>query len=129
MSDEDLRKRIEAGAKWMPGFNEKPIPPRLTTLVKFIRKTRPDLRVTLRNWTTSTDRKVQGSRLRWPGKGRKGKLLEIRDPKREHLNGGIVRDADLLLRHESGDCYRHNGDVCQWIVKRLAETEKGKKRG
>jgi len=117
--DQELIRRIKQGAKWMPGFKIKPIPPRLSVLARFIEETWPDLRVTLRPWTTNTDAKI--GRLRWPGKERKGKLLEVRDPQ---LGRDGLCDRGLILRHESGDAYRHNGDVCQWIVKRLEEDEK-----
>lgn len=110
----DLRKRIEAGAKWMPGFGQTPIPPRLSTLAKFIRETWPTLKVTLVPWTTSTDRKA--GRLRIPGRGREGKLLTVQDPAQDPHGFGL---HGVLLRHESGDPYRHNGEVCEWIVRRL----------
>lgn len=111
----ELLERIKAGAKWNPGFNEKPIPPRLLVLARFIREMWPELTVTLEPWTTSTDRKLTGTRLVHPGKGRKGKRLEVRcrPPGRDPYNHGVI------LRHESGEAYRHNGNVCEWIVKRL----------
>jgi len=112
----ELRKRIEEGAKWMPGFGDKPIPPRLPTLARFIRETWPELDVKLEPWTTNTDRKIPGSRLRIPGRGRKGNLLTVREL--EHCARGH-RIERLLLRHESGETYRHNGEVCDWIMRRL----------
>lgn len=108
--------RIKAGAKWSPGFNEKPTPPRLPALAQFIRETWPKLHVTLEHWTTSTDRKLPGTRVRWPGKGRKGRMLKVVDPKLDPQGFGY---HGILLQHESGETYRHNGEVCEWIIKRL----------
>jgi len=113
--------RVKAGAEWMPGFGNQPIPPRLPALAQFIRETWSDLRVTLEPWTTNTDRKFQDSRIRWPGKGRKGKRLKVVDPKKDPTGFGY---HGILLQHESGETYRHNGEVCKWIVERLKGEDK-----
>lgn len=112
----ELLERIQAGAKWNPGFNEKPIPPRLSVLTTFIRETWPELTVTLEPWTSSTDRKI--GRLCWPGAGRKGKRLEVKY--RRRVAGDPLGVYRTLLSHTSSETYRHNGEVCEWIVKRLA---------
>ena len=116
LSKRSIRERIIAGAAWNPDFGEKPVPPRLSVLARFIKRMWPELTVTLKPWTTSTDRKLSGSRLCWPGKGRKGQMLEVRDPTKARSS---LAEPHLLLRHESGETYRHNGEVCQWIMKRL----------
>lgn len=86
--------------------------PRLAALAEFIRATWPDLRVSLEPWRSSTDRKIPGTRLRRPGKGRDGKRLLVAQ------GAGLLRE-DRLLDHRSGETYRENRDVCRWIAERL----------
>ena len=45
---------------------------------------------------------------------------------RERIDG--LADPGLLLRHESSGTYRHNGEVCRWIVSRLETKKKRKKK-
>lgn len=62
---------------------------------------------------TSTDRKI--GRLRWPGKGRQGLILEIWlvDPPRQ-------RSAERrLYRHESSETYRRHSEAREWVEKNL----------
>lgn len=69
----------------------------------WINASMPGYRATAEPWTTSTDRKVRGSRLRWPGKGREGYLLEV------------WKGEERVLRHNSGETYRSNDEVERWI--------------
>lgn len=112
---DSLEDRIRAGAGWRPGFGELPLPPRLPALAEFIRDRWPELRVTLEEWTTSTDRKA--GRLRIPGRGRRGKRLTVYD--RALDRSGYGCRESVLLQHHSGETYRFNSDVCEWIVARL----------
>lgn len=54
----------------------------------------------------NTDRQIAGSRLRWPGKGREGNRLIVRDKK-----------GNVVLDHNSAETYRHNGEVVEWMEK------------
>ena len=96
--DSTLKERITAGAQWSPGFNQKPIPPRLAALAQFIRETWPNLKVTLTPWD------------------RKGNRLTVQDTALDPQGYGY---HGVLLCHDSGDRERHNGEVCQWIVDRM----------
>ena len=63
---------------------------------------------------TSTDRKV--GRLRWPGKGRQGLLLEIWlvDPPPK-----LSYEERRLYRHESSETYRRHSEAREWVEKNL----------
>ena len=65
-------------------------------------------------WRTNTDRKI--GRLRWPGKGRQGLLLEIWlvDPPPK-----LPYDQRRLFRHESGETYRRHSEAREWVEKNL----------
>ena len=53
----------------------------------------------------NTDRKIPGTRLIHPGKGRRGNRI-------------IVKDADghVLLDHNSAETYRQNSEVEGWLA-------------
>lgn len=108
----ELWERIKTAAAWSPGSRERLRAPKLSTLAKFIRDTWPDLSVTCEPWITSTDQKIPGTRLRNPGKGRKGYRLRVREG-----GGGNVLD------HKSGETYRSNDEVCRWIVERVRREQ------
>jgi hypothetical protein len=64
--------------------------------------------------TTSTDRKIAGTRLRHPGRGRQGLVLEI------WLNGASIYDLSArLYRHESSATYRRHAEARAWIAQNL----------
>lgn len=81
----------------------------LRVLATIIKDRWPDLYVECIPWTTNTDRPC--GRLRIPGKGRNGYKLTVRQG-RDGWNG------EVLLSHESGETYRENAEVAQWIEKR-----------
>jgi hypothetical protein len=65
----------------------------------------------------STDRDIPGTRLRHPGKGRKGSLLVVRKKSApSELGGGT---GSVVFRHNAAETYRHNGDVVDWILDRV----------
>jgi hypothetical protein len=70
---------------------------------------RVEARVT--NWRTNTDRKI--GRLRWPGKGREGLLLEIWPV------GSFWHPDQRLFRHESSETYRRHSEARQWVEENL----------
>lgn len=76
---------------------------------------------------TSTDRKV--GRLRRPGKGRQGLLLEIwlleppsslptPQPTKSHY------EARRLYRHESSETYRRHSEAREWVEQHLRQSSK-----
>lgn len=63
---------------------------------------------------TSTDRKI--GRLRWPGKGRQGLILEIWLVDPPHKLSYAER---RLYRHESSETYRRHSEAREWVEKHL----------
>ena len=72
---------------------------------------------------TSTDRKV--GRLRWPGKGRQGLLLEIwlLEPP-----SSLPYEARRLYRHESSETYRRHSEAREWVEQHLHQSSKRQSR-
>ncbi len=69
---------------------------------------------------TSTDQKIPGTRLRRPGKGRHGLLLEI------WPIGAETWKPDLqLFRHESSETYRRHDEARSWVEQNLRRPKKG----
>lgn len=56
----------------------------------------------------NTDRKIPGTRLRHPGKGRRGTLLIVTDR----------ATGQEVYRHNAAETYRRNSDVTNWIQRR-----------
>lgn len=52
----------------------------------------------------NTDRKIPGTRMRHPGKGRVGNRLIVKDKK-----------GNVVLDHNAAETYRHNGEVVEWM--------------
>ena len=63
------------------------------------------------SWRTNTDRKI--GRLRWPGKGRQGLLLEIWPV------GAVFYPDQRLFRHESSGTYRRHREAREWVERNL----------
>lgn len=70
-----------------------------------------------RRATVSTDRKIPGSRLRRPGKGRTGARIQFFDALRPQWSGEfwMVRS---LFDHKNAETYRTVQDVRDWLFKR-----------
>jgi hypothetical protein len=68
---------------------------------------------------TSTDQKIRGTRLRRPGKGRQGLILEIWRAK----SPAYVPQDELylcrLFRHESSETYRRHSEARAWVAQHL----------
>lgn len=60
-----------------------------------------------RSWS-STDRKLTGTRLRHPGKGRRGNRLVVK------------RGTEVVVDHDSSETYRENGEALEKVA-RLAK--------
>jgi len=76
---------------------------RLATIAKEINEVTPYTATIVRGYC-NTDRKIAGTRLRWPGKGREGNRLIVRD------EGGNV-----VLDHNAAETYRMNSEVEEWL--------------
>jgi hypothetical protein len=99
--------------------------PKLPTLTKRIKELWPEYRVTCEPETVDTDRKYPGSRLRWPGKGRPGYDLRVRK------KAPTIKDEyheETIFEHHSGETYRTNQEVVDWIKKHKKETSHAPKR-
>jgi hypothetical protein len=64
-----------------------------------------------RSWS-STDRKLAGTRLRHPGRGRNGLRLEIRPQ-------GHAALRDPLYRHDTSETYRTHREAREWVMQNL----------
>ena len=62
----------------------------------------------------NTDRKIKGTRLRHPGKGREGNKIEVyvKDP---------ISGYRLCYTHNAAETYRCNSEVEEWIKQHLPE--------
>jgi hypothetical protein len=63
---------------------------------------------------TNTDRKIPGTRLRSPGKGRVGLTLEIWP-----VDADTWRHEQRLYRHESSETYRRHSEAREWVEQNL----------
>lgn len=96
----------------------KPVPRQtIRTLAAEIRQRWPGLEVKVESVTANTDRKI--GRLRWPGKGRKGTRLIVRDPSRPEVTAGGFTFGMLLLDHNNAETYRRTEEVRKWIDNRM----------
>ncbi len=75
----------------------------IRSLAEEIKKRWPQLDVQVERSEVSTDRKIRGTRLRHPGKGRKGMRIIVRS------KGKIVLD------HDNAETYRRTADVRDWM--------------
>lgn len=78
---------------------------RLATIARHINESWPGYTAKVKKVTVSTDRKLPGSRLIWPGKGRTGNRLTVT----EDATGREV------YRHDSAESYARNEDVEAWV--------------
>jgi hypothetical protein len=79
------------------------------------------LRATVEQGYASTDRKISGTRLRRPGKGRKGSRIKIWDtqakmPENHRSFGMVFGEHGLLLHdHNNAETYRRTSEVTSWL--------------
>ncbi len=96
----------------------------IRTLADEIRRRWPALLVTVEKSHANTDRQI--GRLRWPGKGRDGTRIIVRDPAQmEPPRWGAkpTNEPMVLLDHDNAETYRRTDDVKRWIDARI-EAEK-----
>lgn len=83
---------------------------RLKQIVNEINANYPLLVARIEEGHCNTDRKIKGTRLRHPGRGRTGNRIIVRW---RHL--GTLDPGSVVLDHNSAETYRHNGEVEQWL--------------
>lgn len=102
---------------------------KLPKIAAWINEHLPELEARTESVTECTDTEIAGTRLRRPGKGRKGtrlgvyKRMEIGGPVR--ATGHVSRHSPWLLYHSSGETYRRNYEVEEWLQDYLRERPKG----
>jgi len=79
--------------------------PQLRTIAKWINQTMPGYSATVIRGYCNTDRKMAGTRLRRPGKGREGTRIIV-------IKAGIT-----VLDHNAAETYRCNQEVFDWYEK------------
>lgn len=81
-------------------------PRRLSTIAKWINENLSiyGYEAKITEGYCNTDRKLKGTRLRHPGKGRYGNKLNI------------YKNNQLIFSHNAAETYRHNGEVESWLV-------------
>jgi hypothetical protein len=86
--------------------------PQLATIAKWINEC-TTLWATTYPTVYNTDTKIAGTRLRRPGKGRRGTILIVSTSEKEGRASLSNRNyfEGLVLRHNSAETYRHNGEV------------------
>jgi hypothetical protein len=85
----------------------------IRSLADEIRERWPNLEVEVRASTASTDRKISGTRLIRPGRGRTGTRIIVRDPSRR--DDTWLRMPVVLLDHDNAETYRRTSEVRAWI--------------
>lgn len=92
--------------------------PRLATIARWVNEQFPGWEAHVERGYCNTDRKI--GRLRWPGKGRRGTRLIVR----ERGQSALSRDG-LVLDHNAAETYRHNGEVLDWFLGAGGRLPKG----
>jgi hypothetical protein len=105
----------------------------IQTLADEIRRRWPGLRVEVSRGFASTDRKIAGTRLRHPGKGRTGARIQVFDATPGNTNRGALEASTWLsprkiLDHNQAETYRTTDDVRRWIDERVAAEKKARRR-
>lgn len=105
---------------------------RLAAIAAWINENRPELRATVERSHVSTDRKLTGTRLRHPGKGRRGNRIKVY---RLYVSPGGRNEFGIhlttagtkpILDHDSAETYRTNSEVEEWLARYLKDCTKGK---
>lgn len=110
---------------WTPP--RQPKPPTLKTLAAQIEKEFPDLVAIVYpanhplGGFCNTDRKIPGTRLRRPGRGRRGSRLVV-SIRPGHGDGRIV------FEHNAAETYRTNAEVVAWIERERRSRANGMQR-
>jgi hypothetical protein len=80
--------------------------PRLSQIAALVNEHFPKgYSATVTNSWSSTDRKIPGTRLRHPGKGRRGNRLLVR------------RGTETVVDHDASETYRENGEALEKVAR------------
>lgn len=98
---------------------------RLAVIATWINENVPGLRAEMERGYCNTDRHLSGTRLCWPGKGRRGTRIKVYDTTKVTPHGHPV-----VLDHNAAETYRCNSEVEEWLTRWLEEhpTERLKTR-
>jgi hypothetical protein len=83
---------------------------RLKVIAEEINRLYPMFTAKIEAGYSNTDRKIVGSRLRVPGKGRRGNRLVVRWRSLSQFD-----PRSLVLDHNAAEAYRYNGEVERWL--------------
>jgi hypothetical protein len=107
--------------------------PRLATIAKWINE-HTTLLAEIEQGYCNTDRKIPGTRLRHPGKGRRGNRLKVFECQAHKLE--LIQkpwspyrreqperkySVQPLLDHNAAETYRCNSEVVYWLKRHLQE--------
>ena len=85
--------------------------PRLKTIAKMINENMPGYAAEIVKGYCNTDRKMAGTRLRWPGKGRTGNRIIVK------------KDGVVIFDHNGAETYRCNQEVMGWYMREMVHKE------
>lgn len=88
--------------------------PRLATIAKWVNE-HTTLVAEIERGYCNTDRKIPGTRLRHPGKGRYGTRLKVWRSQKHRRDGTPYGPNSALLDHNAAETYRYNGEVVRWL--------------
>ena len=86
---------------------------KLKTLANIINHYTDKYRAYIEEGYFNTDRKIPGTRLRSPGKGRYGNKLVVFDTK----------TGNVVFTHNAAETYRMNYEVEDWIKENIPEAK------
>jgi hypothetical protein len=106
--------------------------PRLAQLAEFINdRCGSKVVATCTPSETNTDRKYKGSRLRWPGKGRRGNALKVNARIELRLSGFLYgggpdtfEKGQTIFEHDSSETYRYNAEAVRKTVRLVEQLRK-----
>jgi hypothetical protein len=110
MDMEGMRRRIQEAAKTYGKSGS----PRLSVLADYINRAFPELEAEVEATEYNTDRHPKGVMWRIPGKGRKGNKLTVYRRADDYMTRIT---SNPVFRHNAAETYRHNYEVCAWVVK------------
>jgi len=92
---------------------------KLKTIAEWINGNSDEYRAYITEGYCNTDRKISGTRLRHPGKGRYGKVISIfHCPKKR-------KGMELVFTHNSAETYRTNDEVEGWVKANITTKQGG----
>jgi len=101
--------------------------PRLSQIAAWINQ-RTTLIAEIRQGYCNTDRIIPNTRIRIPGKGRRGnELLVFLNAEHRNECWSIPRSAAPILRHNAAETYRCNAEVVRWLDDYLQNHPEAKK--